>query len=166
MRALRSLSILAVLMAAIFVQAADKEKQLPAPKVDQLAWLAGQWRQEKAGRVIDEQWMTPAGGMMMGMARTVAKGKVVEYEFVQIREGPGGDLYYVARPSGQAEAAFRLKTIDDKAVVFENKEHDFPQLIGYILQPDGSLLAFIEGPKPDGTTKRIEYPYRRVGRAE
>ena len=31
------------------------------------------------------------GGVMLGMARTVAKGKVLEYEFVQIREGPGAD---------------------------------------------------------------------------
>jgi hypothetical protein len=112
--------------------------------------------------VIDEQWMAPSGGVMLGMARTVAKGKVQEHEFLQIREGPGGELFYVALPSKQKEAAFKLITQSETETVFENKEHDFPQTIGYRLNADGSLLAWIEGPRPDGTTKRIEYAYQRA----
>jgi hypothetical protein len=127
-----------------------------------LAWLAGQWRMEKGGRVIDEQWMAPAGGVMLGMARTVAKGKVVEHEFLQIREGPGGTLFYVAAPSGQPETAFQLLTLTDTEAVFENRLYDFPQRISYTRQADGSLLAVIEGPNPDGTTKRSEFPYQRI----
>jgi hypothetical protein len=157
------LVLLALLTLPLALAAADpKPASSPTPKVEQVAWLAGQWRSEKAGRVIDEQWMTPGAGLMLGMARTIAKGKVIEFEFVQIREGPGGDLFYVAKPSGQAEAAFRMKSMEPTAIVFENTEHDFPQVIGYLLQPDGGLLAFVEGPKSDGTTKRIEYSYRRV----
>jgi hypothetical protein len=135
---------------------------LPAQSVSRIGWLAGHWRMEKAGRVLDEQWMAPAGGVMLGMARTVAKGKTLENEFLQIREGPGGELYYIAQPSGQKETAFRLTSLAETEVVFENKEHDFPQRISYRQNSDGTLLASIEGPGKDGTTKRIEYPYRRV----
>lgn len=141
---------------------ADKKKPAPPPAITRLAWLAGNWRMEKGGRVIDEQWMAPAGGVMLGMARTVAKGKVVEHEFLQIREGPGGDLFYVAQPSGQREAAFQLKSLTDSEAVFENQQHDFPQKITYTLKPDGLLLAAREGPGPDGQVKRLEYPYQRV----
>lgn len=142
--------------------AAKGGKPAPPPAITRLAWLAGHWRLEKAGRVVEEQWMAPAGGVMLGMGRTVAKGKVVEYEFTQIREGPGGELFYIAQPSGQKEAAFKIIAQEANAVVFENKEHDFPQTVGYLLQADGSLLAFIAGVAPDGTAKRIEFPYRRV----
>lgn len=137
---------------------------LPAPpaKIEQLAWLAGQWRLLKAGRITDEHWMAPAGGVMLGMARTVAKGKLLEYEFTQIREGPGGDLFYVARPSGQKEAAFKMSSLTANEVVFENPEHDFPQRIIYTRQADGSILAAIEGPGPDGKTRRVEYPFKKV----
>ncbi len=141
------------------VQAADQ----PAQSVSRVRWLAGQWRMEKAGRVIDEHWMAPAGGVMLGMARTVAKGRVLSYEFTQIREGPGGELYFIAQPSGQKEAAFRVISITESEVVFENKEHDFPQIVSYRLNSDGTMLAYIEGPGPNGATKRIEYPYKRVG---
>jgi hypothetical protein len=134
----------------------------PGAAIARLGWLAGHWRMEKGDRMVDEQWMAPAGGLMLGMARTMAKGQVREYEFVLIREGPGGVLFYVAQPSGQKEASFKQLSLTGTEIVFENKEHDFPQKIGYRLQPDGSLVAYIEGPGKDGATKRIEYPYQRM----
>jgi hypothetical protein len=158
----RMLRVLLILLLPGFLLGADNKKPVPAASIDRLGWLAGHWRLEKAGRVIDEQWMAPAGGLMLGMARTIAKGQVREYEFVLIREGPGGELFYVAQPSGQKEATFKQQFLTDTEVVFENKEHDFPQKIGYRLQPDGTLVAYIEGPGKDGATKRIEYPYQRV----
>lgn len=132
--------------------------------IARLAWLAGSWRLEKAGRVVEEQWMAPAGGVMLGMSRTVTKGKLTEYEFMQVREGPGGELYFVAQPYRQKETAFRLQSQSAGETVFENKEHDFPQVIGYSLRPDGSLLAYLEGPKADGTTRRVEFVFQRVPR--
>ena len=154
---------MALLAAGLFAADAKKAgKPAPPPVINKLTWLAGSWRLERNGRLIEEQWMVPAGGIMLGMARTVTKGKLVEYEFVQIREGPGGELFYVAQPSGQKEASFQIKSLADNAVIFENLDHDFPQQISYTLLPDGSLLAAIEGPGPDGKVKRIEFPYARV----
>lgn len=149
--------------ALLFPAAVFAQEQKPAPaSLARLGWLAGQWRLERNGRVVDEHWMAPAGGVMLGMSRTVAKGKVTESEFLQVREGPGGELFYVALPARQKEAAFRLAAQTDTEVIFENKEHDFPQIIGYRLNADGSLLAWIEGPRADGATRRVEYPYQRV----
>ena len=158
------LGFIGALLLPVALLAADKPKlkPVPAPVIQKLGWLAGSWRMEKGGRVRDEQWMAPAGGAMLGMARTVAKGVTVEFEFLQIREGPGGDLYYVARASGQPEATYRGTSATAAAVVFENSEHDFPQKISYELQPDGSLLATLEGPGPDGQPKRVESALRRV----
>src|SRR3954470_23065486 len=144
-------------------KSAKHDKPAPAPQIDKLAWLGGSWRFEKAGRVTEEQWLPPAGGVMLGLSRTVAKNRVVEFEFMQIREGPGGTLFFIAQPSGDKEAAFQLLTLADNAVVFENREHDFPQRILYTRQADGAVLAAVEGlPVADGTRKRIEFPYKRV----
>ncbi len=161
----RFLAIFGLLLLPTVLAGADEKKSgqaAPGAAVGKLAWLAGNWRMEKAGRVVDEQWMAPAAGVMLGMSRTVAKSKVIGHEFVQIREGPGGDLYYIARPSGQKEAAFRILALTDNEIVFENKEHDFPQKITYTLQADGSLLAAIEGTGKDGQIRRVEFAYRRV----
>jgi hypothetical protein len=139
------------------------DRPAPMPQLEKLAWLTGSWRMEKSGRLVEEQWMAPAGGVMLGMSRTVVKGRVVEYEFMQIREGPGGTLFFIAQPSGQKEAAFQLLGLEENGVIFENREHDFPQRILYTRQADGSVLAAIEGPMGmDDKRKRIEFPYQRV----
>ena len=151
--------LLALLMPAA---GADKKQQPPPPAIAKLAWLAGRWRLERNGRLIESQWMAPAGGVMLGMSRTVAKARAVDHEFLQIREGPGGALFYVAQTAGQKEAAYQNSALSETAAVFENPEQDFPQKISFTLQPDGSLLMALDGPGPDGEAKRIERPYQKV----
>ena len=82
--------------------------QTPKPTINDLSWLTGCWEANRKGREISEHWMKPSGRMMLGMGRTVADGKTVEFEFLQIREDSDGPIQYVAKPSGQPEAAFKL----------------------------------------------------------
>lgn len=49
-----------------------------AADVAALAWLSGCWRQESPSRVVEEMWMTPSGDGMLGMSRTVARGRIVD----------------------------------------------------------------------------------------
>jgi len=128
--------------------------------LDQLSWISGCWEGRTGNRVYTEQWMKPGGGLMMGMSRTVAGDKATEYEFLQIRQ-QGHDILYVAKPSGQSEASFKLVRHSDREAVFENPQHDFPQRIIYRVQPDGSLFARIEG-KNNGTDRGVDYPMKRA----
>jgi len=153
----RILPGLAVLLIALNVTA---QAQSPKPSINDLAWLAGCWEANLRGREVNEQWMKPGGGIMLGMARTVSQGKAAEFEFTQIREDKDGSIYYVAKPSGQAEASFKLIKLENKEAVFENLQHDFPQRIIYRLQPDGSLFARVEA-TVKGQTRGIDYPYKR-----
>jgi hypothetical protein len=154
---------LSLLLGAI-VLTASAHAQAPAarPTLQDFAWLAGHWRIERAGALIDEQWMAPAGGLMMGMARNVKDGKVREYEFTLLRQEANGDIFYIASPSKQTETAFKLTSLRDGEAVFENPGHDFPKKVIYAQQADGSLLAAIEGPGRDNKTRRVEYPFKRV----
>jgi hypothetical protein len=153
--------LLLPLAVALLTAAAHAQAPVAKPTLQDFAWLAGHWRTEQADRVIDEQWMAPAGGLMMGMARNVQAGKVREYEFTLLRQEPNGDILYIASPSKQAEAAFKLTSLRDGEAVFENPEHDFPKKVVYARQADGSLLAAIEGPGRDGKLRRVEYPFKR-----
>jgi hypothetical protein len=42
-----------------------------ASRIDDLKWLTGSWRMDRAGTVIEEQWNAPAGGVMLATGRTV-----------------------------------------------------------------------------------------------
>jgi hypothetical protein len=130
------------------------------PSLARLSWLAGTWQFAKDGRVVTEMWMAPEGKTMLGVSRTVAGGATREYEFLLLRE-EGDRITYTAKPSGQNEATFVLTSTTANEVIFENPAHDFPQRISYRLNPDGSLLAAIEG-SVKGKTRRVEFPYRRI----
>jgi len=131
------------------------------PTLATLSWLAGSWISDMNGRQHTEQWMTPGGGTMLGMGRTVAGGKTVEYEFLLLLEEANGEINYVAKPSGQPEASFKLIRANATEAVFENPKHDFPQQISYTLRSDGKLTATVEGTE-NGSTRRVEFLYQRV----
>ncbi len=143
-----------VLQGGLFAQ----EKQ---PTIGDFAWLAGGWERSGNGRETVEQWMKPAGQLMLGMSRTVANGKTREFEFLQIRQQENGDIFYIALPSEQKETWFKLVKMGEKEAVFENPQHDFPQRIIYRLENDGSLRARIEG-MSKGQLKGIDFPMKRA----
>ncbi len=130
-----------------------------AADISSLNWLSGCWIQDDGVKRIDETWLPPAGGVMLGVGRTVKAGTVREYEFTRI-DTVDGALTYIAKPSGQAEASFTAISQAASEIVFENKAHDFPQRIIYRSLGADRLQAAIEGPI-DGTTKTIRFDYKR-----
>lgn len=130
-------------------------------RIEDFAWLAGCWERNADGQQLSEQWMKPSGKLMLGMGRRVKDGKTIFYEFLQIRQNPDGNIYYVALPSGQKEASFKLTSRDDKEAIFENPEHDFPQRVVYRLQGKDSLLAYVEG-LDLGKQRKEEFSLKRI----
>jgi hypothetical protein len=127
---------------------------------DTLAWLTGCWRLTTPQSVTEEQWMSPSGGVMLGVSRTVAGGRVRSFEFLRIFSS-GDTLVYAALPSGQKYTEFRARSVSPTEIVFENPSHDFPQRVGYRRTSTDSVVAFIEGER-NGQTRRIPFAYVRV----
>lgn len=133
----------------------------PASAMNSLNWLAGCWFGRSGNNEFREHWMRPAGGMMMGMGRTMSGGKVVSYEAMRIELDAAGVPVFLAKPSGQIEASFKRVKSDDTSIEFENPMHDFPQRVKYRLNPEGGLDARIEG-NLKGREARIDFPMRRA----
>ena len=104
--------------------------------------------------------MKPAGSMMLGMSHTVLDGRTREYEFIRIVREENGDIFFVAKPSEQKEARFKLMSVSDREARFENPEHDFPQRIIYRRDGD-SLVGRIEG-VTKGKERGVDFPLKRV----
>lgn len=131
--------------------------------ISNFAWLSGCWESSDRSRslLISEQWMKPAGTSILGMGRTVKDGRTTDHEFMRI-EVRGSDYYFVAQPkANSAETAFKMRSMQPTAVVFENLEHDFPQRVMYRLEKPGSLTARIEGMQ-NGKLKGINFPMSQV----
>jgi hypothetical protein len=113
---------------------------MSAQDIRQLSWLSGDWHSDDG---VTEIWMSPEGGTMPGISRTIINGRTVNYEFMIIRS-QGDSLFFTAIPSGQKETTFRLTSLTSNEAVFENPEHDFPKKISYSLK-DNILTARVEG---------------------
>jgi hypothetical protein len=132
----------------------------PAANVSELAWISGDWQTAPGGKAqIEEHWMAPAGGSMIGMGRTIASGKTVEFEYLRI-EQRAEEIYYVASPKGRCPGTdFKLTRLSPQEAIFENPEHDFPKRIIYRKNLDGSLTASIDG---GPATKSMVFNYHSM----
>lgn len=130
-----------------------------AASVADLDWLSGCWQSAGGEAGSEEHWLAPAGGSLLGMGRTVAKGKTVDFEFMRIQQ-ENDNLVFTAKPSRKPEASFQMIALQGKRVVFENPQKDFPQRVIYQLKDDGSLLGRIEG-KSNGQERAIDFPMQR-----
>lgn len=132
------------------------------PTVNSFGFMTGCW-EAKLGptTTYTEYWMKPAGGTMLGMARTMRGDRTVFTEFSRI-EKRGEDFYYIARIGDPKQAATPFKVVKSSAteVVFENPEHDFPQRIIYRSAP-GGLFARIEG-KQNGKERGEDFPLKEI----
>jgi hypothetical protein len=151
--------IAVVLLVGAFLTSFAPVFAQPQATLDRVAWLHGCWQSTGSPVVVEEQWMAPRGGTMIGMGRTVRDGRTTEYELVVLKEQEGR-LAYEAHPSGQPSAVFLSSEVTDASVVFENAEHDFPQRVGYRRSESG-LAAWIEG-TVKGQTRHIDFNYARV----
>ena len=151
---LRHYGVFAVLASMLVVTNARAEA------IDRVAWLAGCWRGGDADRVIDEQWMSPRAGLMLGMARTATPTRANSYEQMRI-ETDGDTRMFTSKPLGKPEESFRALAGNDDAIVFENLVHPFPQRIIYRRSGPASLAARIEGLRGERLVG-IDFPMQRV----
>ena len=135
--------------------------------IESFGFMKGCWVIERPERKvrIEEQWMAPAGGTMIGMSRTVRDGKTTGWEFMRIEANDSG-VIFISRPKeNKEETVFKLSgsAASDRAfgAVFENPEHDFPQRVIYRSGTPDTLSARIEGTM-NGKASGIDFPYKRV----
>lgn len=125
--------------------------------VDDLGWIAGHWRAEHGDMVVEEGWIGPSGGSMLGVNRTVASERTAAFEYLRLEVSEGG-VVMLASPGGRCPATpFHLVELVGQRAVFANPEHDFPQRIIYHREND-RLTTAIEG-QVDGEERRAEWRF-------
>lgn len=128
----------------------DVESRDPvAAKIDEVAWLVGNWSGKQGGESIEERWSKAAGGAMLATARTIRDGKTASFEFLRIVER-GAKLLYVAQPGGAPPTEFTLVELEGERAIFENPLSDYPQRITYerVDEQLTAEISHIDGSQP------------------
>ncbi len=130
------------------------------PTIADVSWIAGDWQTAPGGRrQIEEHWTKVAGGSMMGVSRTVAGDKTVEFEYLRIEQRADG-VYYVAHPKARCPGTdFKLTKASATEAVFENPQHDFPKRIIYRKTGEDGLTASIDGGEG---SRAMSFPFQRI----
>ena len=108
--------------------------------------------------MVEELWLPPRGGLMLGLNRTVSGPKSrAQFEYFRIEQS-GDSIVLFASPSGKAPTPFELLDVSEEHVVFANPEHDFPQRLTYGLDESGKALNV----RAEGEgAKTLEWRWRR-----
>jgi hypothetical protein len=131
-----------------------------AAGLDELAWMTGAWSETKGDTVTQEQWLDGSGGLMLGAGKTVKAGKVTTFELMRIEPQPTRFRISPTRAGSPPGPSFAPSSVPPGKIVFENKEHDFPQRVVYWRDGE-SLMARIEG-SINGQPRSRQWRYDRV----
>lgn len=129
------------------------------PTLADISWISGDWQTAPGGqRQIEEHWTNAAGGSMMGLSRTIAGDKTVEFEYLRIEQRADG-IYYVAHPKARCPGTdFKLTRASATEAVFENPQHDFPKRVIYRKTETGLTASIDAG---DGT-KSVSFVFQKM----
>jgi hypothetical protein len=146
-------------LSLVLFAAPSAPAQGPAARLEQLAFMAGSWGGPARGAEVEEVWLAPKGGLMLGLGRTVKENKAVDFEFMRI-EQQGETLVYLASPGGKPATLLPLAAIDATSAAFESTL-EFPRRVSYRKNADGTLTARIEGVR-NGKLAALEWTWKRV----
>ena len=70
----------------LFTLSVSCQNKTLEPKIENVAWIAGNWKGEAFGGQTEEIWSEPSAGSMMATFKLINDGKVTFYEIEIIRE--------------------------------------------------------------------------------
>ena len=159
--------------------AAPLQAQAPAAAsaapatIDQVAWISGAWTGTLGDRTIEQHWMTPLGGSMVAMYRSVRDNKPTLYELLAIEpEGkglvlrikhfaPGPGL--VSQEAKDESSNHTLVSLGDRKAVFEASTPAGPVRITFT-SPDAAALSILVERQREGKPVATDFKYTRVTR--
>ncbi len=132
-------------------------------EIKKAEWLIGTWENKAARGSLYETWAKAGDAGFSGKSYILKEKDTVVFETIQLVQEQGR-LFYIPTVKNQNDGLpvrFSLKAISDTGLVFENPQHDFPQIISYTKISTDSLVAEISGRK-NGQERKQTFPMRRV----
>ena len=158
-------AILVVCVSALLITpwALAQEGPGPGASLADLAFIAGAWKGELGGAVIEEQWSAPEGDHMMGMFRFVKDGKVTFYEMQSIEQNEGPPVlrikHYHPGLRGWEEkdeaVTFTLRQVEGQRAVFDEDDRS-TQLI-YQLSDGRLSIELVKTKAGQTTSQRFDF---------
>ncbi len=132
-------------------------------EIKKTEWLIGTWENKTPQGSLYEAWSRKNDAELYGKSYFLNDKDTILFETIQLLEKEQ-KLYYivtVANQNDELPVSFESTIITDNQLVFENPQHDFPQIISYTKISTDSLIAEISGTK-NGQERQQLFPMKRV----
>lgn len=131
------------------------------PKLDNIQWIAGNWKGEAFGGLTEENWSEPSGGSMMATFKLIDKGKVVFYEIQIIREVKNSLMLQLKHFDSDLKGwetkdetvDFPLKEITTTKVIFEGMT--FEKI------SDNEMNVYVDIQHDSGKIETVTFNYKK-----
>ncbi|MCF6361739.1 MAG: DUF6265 family protein [Cyclobacteriaceae bacterium] len=139
----------------------DSLKGSPKASIHDFSWIAGHWKGEAMGGIIEEIWTPPLAGAMMGVFKLVDGNTVVFYEIETLTEEEGSVIlrlkHFGAKLKGWEE---KDDTIDFKLVkLAKNKAYFDGLTFELVNENELAIYVVIE---ENNTSEEMGFHYTRV----
>jgi Domain of unknown function (DUF6265) len=126
-------------------------------------WLIGTWENKTPRGSMYESWAKISDDELSGRSYILKEKDTVVFETIRLVQ-ENNSLFYIPQvknQNGGLPVRFTAKTVSAMELVFENPQHDFPQIISYTkINPD-SLVAEISG-TINGKERKQSFPMKRM----
>jgi len=126
-------------------------------------WIIGTWENKTSKGSLYETWRKINDHEYRGKSYILQGKDTVVFETIQlVQEGP--NLFYIPMVKDQNNnqpVHFIAKISSENQLIFENRQHDFPQMITYTKTGTNTLTAEISGSK-NGQERKQSFPMKRI----
>jgi hypothetical protein len=140
-------SITLCLLLAGTAQGAEPEEVLAS-----MTWLEGAWLGSTEEGLWEAVYSGPRGGTILSLNKQIVDGRAVLIEFEQFLVHEGEVVVFPSPGGRRADVHFTLTEHDAEArrAVFENPQHDFPQILTYHRHADDRLRIEVQARRDGG----------------
>ncbi len=133
----------------------------PKATIYDFGWIAGYWKGEAMGGIIEEVWTPPLAGSMMGSFKLAEGDEVIFYELETLSEENGSVIlrlkHFSANLIGWEE---KDKTVDFKLVKFSQHKAYFDGLTFELINDDELIIYVVI--EDNNTAEEVKFNYKRV----
>lgn len=129
--------------------------------IPRLDWLVGKWQLIHNSNSYEE-WIRTSSSELQGKSYAIKDSDTIVNETIKISQLQT-DYWYIPSVTDQNDGQpvyFKLVVHTDTSLLFNNPNHDFPQIIQYNYHAPDTLKASISG-KENGLTKTINFIFLR-----
>lgn len=139
----------------------NKEIGSPKATIQDFFWIAGHWKGEAFGGIVEELWTPPLGDSMMGSFKLINNGVTSFYELEVLRETDETVIlqlkHFHRDLKGWEE---KNETVDFPLVQFEKNKAYFDGFTFHLVSEDELIMYVVVN--DEGNKEEVKFQYFRV----